>query len=122
MGHHPAGELAKKLFYRKLSHTELALTLTLTHYHHPPSTTHLSPLLSPLSLSLLHHLAAITPYPFHTANMSKGKVCLAYSGGLDTSCILKYLLVSPSSQTSPSPWSSEKAGCCCKVVSFTSPS
>ncbi|KAK4495878.1 hypothetical protein PRZ48_013146 [Zasmidium cellare] len=24
--------------------------------------------------------------------MSKGKVCLAYSGGLDTSCILKYLL------------------------------
>lgn len=26
--------------------------------------------------------------------MSKGKVCLAYSGGLDTSCILKYLLVS----------------------------
>lgn len=54
--------------------------------------------------------------------MSKGKVCLAYSGGLDTSCILKYLLVSPSSQKSPSPWSSEKAGCCCKVVSFTSPS
>lgn len=54
--------------------------------------------------------------------MSKGKVCLAYSGGLDTSCILKYLLVSPSSQKSPSPWSSEKAGCCCKVVSFTGPS
>ncbi|CZT16370.1 probable ARG1 Argininosuccinate synthetase [Ramularia collo-cygni] len=24
--------------------------------------------------------------------MSKGKVCLAYSGGLDTSCILKYML------------------------------
>ncbi|KAJ5216185.1 Argininosuccinate synthase [Penicillium cinerascens] len=24
--------------------------------------------------------------------MSKGKVCLAYSGGLDTSCILKYLI------------------------------
>ena len=23
---------------------------------------------------------------------SKGKVCLAYSGGLDTSCILKWLL------------------------------
>lgn len=61
MGHHPAGELAKKLFYRKLSHTELALTLTLTHYHHPPPTSHLSPLLT--SLSLLHHLAATTPYP-----------------------------------------------------------
>ncbi len=26
--------------------------------------------------------------------MAKGKVCLAYSGGLDTSCILQYLLVS----------------------------
>jgi len=26
--------------------------------------------------------------------MGKGKVCLAYSGGLDTSCILQYLLVS----------------------------
>lgn len=26
--------------------------------------------------------------------MSKQKVCLAYSGGLDTSCILRYLLVS----------------------------
>ncbi|KAI7052766.1 hypothetical protein KC352_g24401, partial [Hortaea werneckii] len=24
--------------------------------------------------------------------MGKGKVCLAYSGGLDTSCILRYLL------------------------------
>ena len=28
-----------------------------------------------------------------TENMGKGKVCLAYSGGLDTSCILRYLLV-----------------------------
>jgi argininosuccinate synthase len=27
--------------------------------------------------------------------MAKQKVCLAYSGGLDTSCILRYLLVSP---------------------------
>ena len=26
--------------------------------------------------------------------MVKQKVCLAYSGGLDTSCILRYLLVS----------------------------
>jgi len=26
--------------------------------------------------------------------MAKQKVCLAYSGGLDTSCILQYLLVS----------------------------
>lgn len=26
--------------------------------------------------------------------MAKQKVCLAYSGGLDTSCILRYLLVS----------------------------
>lgn len=28
--------------------------------------------------------------------MVKQKVCLAYSGGLDTSCILRYLLVSHS--------------------------
>ena len=30
----------------------------------------------------------------HTNIMAKQKVCLAYSGGLDTSCILRYLLVS----------------------------
>jgi argininosuccinate synthase len=30
------------------------------------------------------------------------KVCLAYSGGLDTSCILKYLLVSHKSIRDPS--------------------
>lgn len=66
MGHHPAGELAKKLFYRKLSHTERTLlTLTLTHYHHPLTTYHHPSLTSHLSplLSLLHHLAATTPYP-----------------------------------------------------------
>ncbi len=30
---------------------------------------------------------------FPVATMAKQKVCLAYSGGLDTSCILQYLLV-----------------------------
>merc|ERR1712070_522130 len=31
-------------------------------------------------------------YTYPTSIMGKGKVCLAYSGGLDTSCILRYLL------------------------------
>ncbi|KAL9592123.1 MAG: hypothetical protein Q9179_007035 [Wetmoreana sp. 5 TL-2023] len=29
---------------------------------------------------------------FSASTASKGKVCLAYSGGLDTSCILKWLI------------------------------
>lgn len=37
--------------------------------------------------------------------MAKGKVCLAYSGGLDTSCILRYLLVSRVLNKAPAPLS-----------------
>jgi hypothetical protein len=47
------------------------------------------------SLSLFFPSTRLTS---HTFTMVKQKVCLAYSGGLDTSCILRYLLVSRPAQ------------------------
>lgn len=51
-------------------------------------------IVEPLGCSLSLSLSYSSHHITHTFTMVKQKVCLAYSGGLDTSCILRYLLVS----------------------------
>jgi len=46
-----------------------------------------APPVSSFQLNTFH-----TNHTFKVIIMAKEKVCLAYSGGLDTSCILKWLL------------------------------
>ena len=53
-----------------------------------------APIVEPLGCEPFSLLPINTSHTTHTFTMVKQKVCLAYSGGLDTSCILRYLLVS----------------------------